>query len=52
MTGSMCISMTGRPTTYQIMNETRRTSYSYYQTAKAIKEADKGNRQPAERKAK
>lgn len=38
MTGSMCQSMTGRPTRAQIANEQRRQSYGYYQNAKAIKE--------------
>ena len=38
MTGSMCVSMTGRPTFAQRQNEQRRQSYGYYQTAKAIKE--------------
>jgi len=35
MTGSMCVSMTGRPTHLQIANEQRRQSYGYYQNAKA-----------------
>lgn len=29
MTRSMCLSMTGRPTRAQILNEQRRNSYSY-----------------------
>lgn len=29
MTASMCLSMTGRPTRAQILNEQRRNSYSY-----------------------
>lgn len=37
MTGSMCVSMTGRPTFAQRQNEQRRQSYGYYQVAKAIK---------------
>lgn len=37
MTGSMCVSMTGRPTHMQIANEQRRQSYGYYQVAKATK---------------
>lgn len=44
MTGSMCVSMTGRPTFAQRQNEQRRQSYGYYQVAKAIKEQQKGNR--------
>ena len=43
MTGSMCISMTGRPTRAQIANEQRRQSYGYLQQnakAKANKEDD------------
>ena len=46
MTHSMCVSMTGRPTAYQIANEARRQSYSYYQIAKTAKEAEtrKGER--------
>ena len=48
MTGSMCVSMTGRPTFAQRQNEQRRQSYGYYQTAKTIKEQhlDYANRQP------
>ena len=42
--------MTGRPTYHQMMNETRRQSYSYYQIGSAIKEANKAGRQPEERK--
>lgn len=34
MTGSMCVSMTGRPTRLQIANEQRRQRYGYLQTAK------------------
>lgn len=43
MTGSMCVSMTGRPTFAQRQNEQRRQSYGYYQVAKAIKERSNGN---------
>lgn len=43
MTGSMCISMTGRPTRLQIVNEQRRQSYGYYQNAKATKEKHASN---------
>ena len=38
MTGSMCTSMTGRPTRLQVANEQRRQRYGYYQNAKASKE--------------
>lgn len=37
MTGSMCVSMTGRPTPAQIANNERRAAYSYYQIATAYK---------------
>ena len=42
MTGSMCISMTGRPTMAQIINEQNRQRYEYYQIAKVIKERKEG----------
>ncbi len=32
MTGSMCVSMTGRPTRLQIANEQRRQRYDYLRT--------------------
>ena len=35
MTGSMCVSMTGRPTFAQTQNENRRQRHGYYQVAKA-----------------
>lgn len=43
MTGSMCVSMTGRPTRAQILNEQRRNSYEYIRIANKIKEGDKTN---------
>lgn len=44
MTGSMCVSMTGRSTRAQIVNEQRRNSYEYIRTANKIKEkGDKAN---------
>ncbi len=43
MTGSMCVSMTGRPTRAQIANEQRRQSYGYYQNAKVTNEKYAGN---------
>lgn len=43
MTGSMCVSMTGRPTQAQILNEQRRNSYEYIRIANKIKEGAKTN---------
>ena len=40
MTGSMCVSMTGRPTRAQIVNEQRRNSYEYIRVANAIKKGE------------
>ena len=37
MTGSMCVSMTGKPTFAQRQNEQRRQSYGYYQVAQREK---------------
>lgn len=43
MTGSMCVSMIGRPTQAQILNEQRRNSYEYIRVANKIKEGAKRN---------
>ena len=43
MTGSMCVSMIGRPTQAQIMNEQRRNSYDYIRVANKIKEGANAN---------
>ena len=43
MTGSMCVSMTGRPTQAQIFNEQRRNSYEYIRVTNKIKEGEKVN---------
>ena len=40
---SMCVSMTGRPTQAQILNEQRRNSYEYIRIANKIKEGAKRN---------
>lgn len=40
---SMCVSMTGRPTQAQTLNEQRRNSYEYIRVANKIKEGAKTN---------
>lgn len=40
---SMYVSMTGRPTQAQILNEQRRNSYEYIRIANKIKEGAKTN---------